>query len=80
MFFVVITGGVLATIVAWATVVLVRRDRRRPALGPEAHRIEAAATRGIRDARRHARSLNHIGGAGGIDRLDNGGTGGSGGR
>ncbi|WP_405541467.1 hypothetical protein OG478_03535 [Streptomyces phaeochromogenes] len=53
----------------WATGVLVRRERQRLGTSAEAHRIESVATRGIRDARRHARSLHHIGGAGGISRL-----------
>jgi hypothetical protein len=70
MVFVVIIGAALAALVAWATGVLVRRERRRLGTSAEAHRIESAATRGVRDARRHARSLHHNGGAGGISRLD----------
>jgi dihydroorotate dehydrogenase len=69
MVLVVITGVVMATLVTWATRVLVRRERKRLGISAEAHRIESTATRGIRDARRHARSLHHIGGAGGISRL-----------
>jgi hypothetical protein len=66
----VIVGVALLGLVAWATGVLVRRDRRRIGTGADAHRIESAATRGLRDARRRARALHHIGGSGGISRWD----------
>ncbi|MGW0565981.1 hypothetical protein [Streptomyces tauricus] len=56
-------------LVTWAMGVLVVRRRRHFGMSAEAHRIELAATRGMRDARRHARSLHHIGGAAGISRL-----------
>ncbi|WP_189841198.1 hypothetical protein [Streptomyces umbrinus] len=69
MVLVVITGVAMVMLVTWATGVLVQRERQRLGTSAEAHRIESAATRGIRDARRHARSLHHIGGAGGISRL-----------
>lgn len=39
-------------IVAAGTLVLVRRDRRRMAASTESPRTEAAAPRGLRDARR----------------------------
>ncbi|MFE9642612.1 hypothetical protein ACFYO0_00310 [Streptomyces sp. NPDC006365] len=70
MVLVVIVGVALLGLVAWATTVLIRRERRRPERTADAHRIESAATRGIRDARRRARALDRIGGAGGISRLD----------
>ncbi|MEV7891752.1 hypothetical protein ACWD3I_48120 [Streptomyces sp. NPDC002817] len=70
MALVVILGAALAMLGAWAIGVLVRRDRRRLGTSEEAHRIESAATRRIRDTRRHARALHHIGGGAGISRLD----------
>ena len=70
MVLVVIVGVALLGLVAWATVVLIRRDRRRLETTADAHRIESAATQGIRDARRRARALHRMGGAGGISRLD----------
>ncbi|MFJ4791079.1 hypothetical protein [Streptomyces sp. NPDC088794] len=66
----VILGIALAVLMAWAIGVLVRRERRRPENSAEAQRIEAVATRSIRDTRRRARALHHIGGAAGISRLD----------
>ncbi|TLS44034.1 hypothetical protein FE633_22355 [Streptomyces montanus] len=63
-------GAALFGVLAWATGVLVRRERRRLGTSAEAHRIESAATRGIRDARRRARALHHTGGSGGISRMD----------
>ncbi|MGW7241585.1 hypothetical protein [Streptomyces sp. NPDC054804] len=60
------------SIVAAAVITLVRRDRRRMAAGPEAQRIEAAATRTFRDARRQAHTYEHFGDAGsGINALRN---------
>lgn len=41
-------------VVAACTVVLVRRDRRRLVANAESLRIEAAATRGVRENRRRA--------------------------
>ncbi|GAA2636198.1 hypothetical protein [Streptomyces vastus] len=70
MVLVVIVGVGLLGLVAWAATVLIRRERRRPETTADAHRIESAATQGIRDARRRARALDRIGGAGGISRLD----------
>ncbi|MDO0937705.1 hypothetical protein QQY66_40485 [Streptomyces sp. DG2A-72] len=67
---VVILGAGLAVLMAWAIGVLVRRERRRLGTSPEAQRIEAAATRSIRDTRRRVRALHHLGGAAGIGRLD----------
>lgn len=67
---VMILGVALAVLMAWAIGVLVRRERRRPGRSVEAQRIEVAATRGIRDTRRRARALHHVGGAAGIGRLD----------
>lgn len=67
---VVILGAGLAVLMAWAIGVLVRRERRRLGAGPDTLRIEAAATRSIRDTRRRARALHHLGGAAGIGRLD----------
>ncbi|MGW3413125.1 hypothetical protein [Streptomyces sp. NPDC000888] len=66
----VILGVALAGLMTWAIGVLVRRERRRPGTSEEAQRIEVAATSGIRDMRRRARALHHIGGAAGIGRLD----------
>ncbi|WP_328773076.1 hypothetical protein [Streptomyces sp. NBC_00286] len=66
----VLVGVALLGLVAWATTVLIQRERRRPELTAESHRIELAAMQGIRDARRRARALHRIGGDGGISRLD----------
>jgi hypothetical protein len=66
----VVVGVALVAIVAWAVGVLVRRERRRFEAGTDTHRIEAAATRGVRDTRRRARAVHHIGGAAGIGRVD----------
>jgi hypothetical protein len=54
-------------IVVGAVVVLVRRDRRRfsAGAGPDSARIEAEATRGLREARRDARVI-HDRGPGGM--------------
>ncbi|NGO12157.1 hypothetical protein G5C60_32275 [Streptomyces sp. HC44] len=70
MVFVVIVGVALLGLVVWATGVLIRRESRRLETTAEGHRIESAATQGIRDARRRARALHRMGGAGGISRLD----------
>ncbi|MEU6379304.1 hypothetical protein [Streptomyces sp. NPDC046909] len=70
MTLVVILGTALAALVAWAIGVLVRRERRRLGTSAEGHRIESAATRRIRDTRRYARVLHHIGGGAGIGRID----------
>jgi Tfp pilus assembly protein FimT len=49
--------------------VLVRRERRRMPLNPEAHRIEAAATRGFRGARRQAHAYQHFSDLNGVSAL-----------
>ncbi|MFI1444637.1 hypothetical protein [Streptomyces fructofermentans] len=46
-------------VIAAATAVLVRRDRRRMDPGADTLRIEATATRGARDARRRAAAYGH---------------------
>ncbi len=62
----VLTAIAITFIVAAAVTVLIRRDRRRMDSNPEAQRIEAAATRGVRDARRQAHAHQHFNDAGGI--------------
>ncbi|MFF7386634.1 hypothetical protein [Streptomyces griseoluteus] len=56
-------------VLAWSVTVLVRRDRRRPPGGPEARRIEAAATRGLRDARRRAHAFHRFDDINGVSAL-----------
>ncbi|MEU6818937.1 hypothetical protein [Streptomyces sp. NPDC046860] len=56
-------------VLAWSVTVLVRRDRRRSPSGPEARRIEAAATRGLRDARRRAHTLHRFNDVDGVSAL-----------
>ncbi|MFF3406455.1 hypothetical protein ACFYW8_09615 [Streptomyces sp. NPDC002742] len=65
MVYLVMTAIAVVCIVAAAAVVLVRRDRRRMAASPEARRIETAATRGLRDARRQAHAYEHFSDASG---------------
>ena len=65
MVYLAMTASALVSVVATALVVLVRRDRRRQATGPDAGRIEAAATREFRDARRQAHGYQHFSDAGG---------------
>ncbi|MDV9171118.1 hypothetical protein R6V09_13395 [Streptomyces sp. W16] len=70
MVYLAITALALVSVVAAAVTVLVRRDRRRMAAGPEARRIEAAATRDFRDARSQAHGYEHFSDAsGGISAL-----------
>ncbi|MEU9925478.1 hypothetical protein AB0H51_30060 [Streptomyces griseoluteus] len=56
-------------VLAWSVTVLVRRDRRRSPGGPEARRIEAVATRGLRDARRRAHAFHHFNDIHGVSAL-----------
>ncbi|WP_416986055.1 hypothetical protein [Streptomyces sp. T028] len=51
--------AVAALVVVVCTTVLVRRDRRRMAASVESLRIETAATRGLRDARRRAHAYQN---------------------
>ncbi|WP_030810507.1 hypothetical protein [Streptomyces sp. NRRL F-2799] len=62
-----LVGAVL--VLAWSVTVLVRRDRRRSPSSPEAGRIEAAATRGLRDARRQAHVFHHFNDINGVSAL-----------
>lgn len=54
-----IPGALAFLIIAASTAVLIRRDRRRMESSAEAMRIESAATRGVRDARRRARGYHN---------------------
>jgi hypothetical protein len=63
--YLVMAAIAVVSIVAAAMIVLVRRDRRRMAASPEAQRIEAAATRSFRDARRQAHVYEHFSDASG---------------
>lgn len=69
MGYVVAVLAVVTSILAAAVTVLVRRERRRTPLSPEAHRFEAAATRGLRDARRQARASRHFADGSGVSAL-----------
>ena len=66
MVYLVLAATAVVSIVAAAVTVLVGRQRRRMDFGPEARRIEAAATRGVRDARRQAHAQQHFNDAGGL--------------
>ncbi|WP_327368270.1 hypothetical protein [Streptomyces sp. NBC_01217] len=46
-------------VIAVATAVLIRRDRRRPEADADTLRIEAAATSGLREARRRAHAYRN---------------------
>ncbi|MFE9092640.1 hypothetical protein [Streptomyces sp. NPDC007264] len=56
---------VLASIMAAAVTVLLRRERRRTGSSPDGRHIEAAAMRAFRDARRQAHTYEHFGTVGG---------------
>jgi Flp pilus assembly protein TadB len=62
MVYLVLAASAVGAVVAAAMIVLVRRERRRTDSSPEARRIEAAATRGLRDARRQAHAYQHFSG------------------
>ena len=65
MVYLAMTALALVSVVATAMTVLVRRDQRRTAASPQARRIEAAATRDFRDARRQAHGYQHFSDASG---------------
>jgi hypothetical protein len=69
MGYVVAALAAVASSLAVAITVLVRRERRRMPLNPEAHRIEAAATRGLRDARRQAHARQYFADVNGVSAL-----------
>ncbi|MGW2649767.1 hypothetical protein ACWC2T_33880 [Streptomyces sp. NPDC001393] len=69
MGYVVVALTAVVAILAVPMTVLVRRERRRIPLNPEAHRIEAAATRGLRDARRQAHAYQHFADVNGVSAL-----------
>ncbi|MFD4256782.1 hypothetical protein ACFWR9_03925 [Streptomyces sp. NPDC058534] len=52
------TLAVLGAVMAAAVTVLIRRDRRRWSGSPDTARIEAHATRGLREARRWSRAAD----------------------
>ncbi|WP_255945141.1 hypothetical protein [Streptomyces odontomachi] len=56
MIYFLIPATIAVLIIAMGTAVLIRRDRRRMAGDSATMRVEAAATRGIRDTRRRARA------------------------
>jgi len=68
-------GYVLAAVAAVASVlgvamtVLVRRKRRQMPLDPEGRRIEGAANRGLREARRTAHAYQHFADGNGVSAL-----------
>ncbi|MFC9926889.1 hypothetical protein [Streptomyces sp. NPDC127190] len=67
--------GAVAGVLGLAVAVLVRRERRRPAGGPEAAGIEARAARGLRDARRLAHARHRFAGVDGVGALRDRGSG-----
>ncbi|GHH50597.1 hypothetical protein FHS35_001521 [Streptomyces umbrinus] len=69
MVYLVLAATAVLSIVTAAVTVLVGRQRRRTDSGPEARLIEAAATRGVRDARRQAHAQQHFNDAGGLGAL-----------
>ncbi|MEU9186848.1 hypothetical protein AB0D14_20330 [Streptomyces sp. NPDC048484] len=69
MVYLVLVATAVLSIMAAAVFVLVGRHRRRLASSSEAQRIEAAATRGIRDARRQAHAFHHFDDGGGVSAL-----------
>ncbi|MEU2740149.1 hypothetical protein ABZ656_33550 [Streptomyces sp. NPDC007095] len=62
----IVALAALVLIVGSAAVVLIRRDRRRVCDSPDSARIEAQATRGLRDARRRAHAARHVGDSGAV--------------
>ncbi|MFD8214426.1 hypothetical protein ACFV2U_11980 [Streptomyces sp. NPDC059697] len=62
----VVALAALVLIVGSAAVVLIRRDRRRIHDSPDSARIEAQATRGLRDARRRAHAAQHVSDSGAV--------------
>ncbi|MFF1740595.1 hypothetical protein [Streptomyces mirabilis] len=62
----IVTLAALVLIFGSAAVVLIRRDRRRVYDGPDSARIEAQATRGLRDARRRAHAGQHVSDSGAV--------------
>ncbi|MCZ4515782.1 hypothetical protein O3Q52_48300 [Streptomyces sp. ActVer] len=69
MVYLVLAATAALSIAGAAVIVLVGRQRRRMESGSEARRIEAAAKRGVRDARRQAHAHQHFNHAGGINAL-----------
>jgi hypothetical protein len=69
MVYLVIAASTVVAVLAAALTVLVRRERRRSVSSPEGRRIETAATRGLRDARRQAHARQHFNDGGGISAL-----------
>ncbi|MGQ4328742.1 MULTISPECIES: hypothetical protein [Streptomyces] len=69
MLYMAMAATALLLVLAASIAVLLRRERRRTVSSPEARRIEAAATQGIRDARRQAHARRHFNGTGTIGGL-----------
>lgn len=69
MVYLVLAATAVVSIVTVAVAVLVGRQRRRMDSGPQAWRIEAAATKGVRDARRQAHAQQHFNDGGGLGAL-----------
>ncbi|WP_331733435.1 hypothetical protein OHU34_44380 (plasmid) [Streptomyces sp. NBC_00080] len=69
MLYMAMVATALLLVLAASISVLLRRERRRMGSSPEARRIEAAATQGIRDARRQAHARRHFNGTGTIGGL-----------
>ncbi|MEU9900439.1 hypothetical protein AB0H69_42300 [Streptomyces phaeochromogenes] len=69
MVYLVLAATAVVSILTAAVTVLVGRQRRRMHSRPEARRIESAATRGVRDARRQAHAQQYFKNAGGLAAL-----------
>ncbi|MFI1003225.1 hypothetical protein ACIP10_29515 [Streptomyces galbus] len=69
MAYVLVLMTAAAAVLAFPLTVLVRRERRRAPLHPEAHRIEAVAARGLRESRRLAHSRHHFADVDGVGAL-----------
>lgn len=69
MVYLVLAATAVVSILTAAVTVLVGRQKRRTDSGPEARRLEAAATRGVRDALRQAHAQQYFNHAGGLAAL-----------
>lgn len=64
--YMIVAFAVLVLIVGSAVVTLIRRDRRRVYDSPDSARIEARATRSLRDARGRAHAAQHLSDSGAV--------------
>lgn len=69
MGYLILAATAVVSIGATAVTVLMRRQRRQVDSSSQAQRIEAAATSGIRDARRQTHAYRHFSDGGGLSAL-----------